>query len=906
MNVSVGTRLGPYEILAPISAGGMGEVYRARDTKLKRDVAVKVLPPALANDADRLARFQREAEVLASLNHSNIAQIYGLEEANSIRAIVMELVEGETLADVIKRGPIPIETAIAYSKQIVSAFEYAHDRPNPVIHRDLKPANVQVTPEGAVKVLDFGLAKALDAEPQRASGDPENSPTLTMNASRIGMVMGTAGYMSPEQAKGKTVDRRTDIWSFGVVLYEMVTGKRLFAGEDVGDLLAAIVLQEPDLSAAPARLRPVIERCLRKDVRKRWYSMEDIRFALEEAPVESAQSASLPSAKERSRFSWLPWALSAVLFVALAVALGQQQRSSPPPPVIRFSVALGEGQSLSSTVRPGLALSPDGTQIVYVANNQLYIRSMNELESRPLSGTNLGRDDTTPVFSPDGKSLAFWSGSDLTIKRVPISGGAAVAICATLSPLGMSWDGDGILFAELGKGILRVSPSGGQPELLVPAKSGEILINPQMLPGGEAILFTESASLASTTFTALDNSQTVVQILKSGARKTVLTKGTDAHYLPTGHLVYVLGGILLGVPFNVQRLEVTGNPVGLVEGVARSAVGTAAQFVFSSTGSLAYIPGPVTTGEGGRALLGLVDRNGDVVPLKVSPGNYGYPRVFKDGKRLAFQSNDEKDDSVWIYELYGAAAPRRLTLPGQGGNRYPIWSSDGERIAFQSDREGDRGIWWQRADGSGPAERLTKPAKDVAHIPDSWSPDGQTFSFTEEKNGASEVWTYSMRDRKASLFAATPGASLARSVFSPDGRWVAYQVSALPHSRIYLRPFPPTGASYLAPEDADSHHPLWFPDGRGLFYVSGPFSLGSVSVSTQPFVNFGSPVRAAKSSGFITQVPSAVRTYDILPDGKHFVGVILNSQDSTGMPAALQIRVVLNWFEEVKQRAVGK
>jgi len=400
---------------------------------------------------------------------------------------------------------------------------------------------------------------------------------------------------------------------------------------------------------------------------------------------------------------------------------------------------------------------------------------------------------------------------------------------------------------------------------------------------------------------AWDKAQIVVQTLKSGARKVVLEGGGDARYLPTGHLVYVLSGVLFAVPFNVKRLETTGGPVGIVEGIARGGSGVA-QLAFSSTGALIYIPGPVAFASLGQSFLGLVDRKGEVEPLKVPQATYAFPRISKDGKRVAYQVDDGKESSIWIYELSGATAPRRLTLAGTGANRDPIWSSDNERVAFQSDREGDLGIWWQRADGNGVAERLTKPHKGVTHIPDSWSPDRQVFSFTEETKGASSVWTYSLRDKKATVFAETPGSRLDRSVFSPDGHWVAYQLDTQPNSRIYVRPFPATATVYVAPEDVDSHHPVWSPDGKELFYVAGAGLFGSVSVTTKPSVSFGAPVRAPKS-GFTTAVPSSVRTYDILPDGKHFIGVVDTGQARSGPASAPQIQVVLNWFEDVKQRA---
>jgi serine/threonine-protein kinase len=886
-----------YKIGSKLGEGGMGAVYRATDTKLNRDVAIKFLPGALACDPDYLARFVREAQVLASLNHPNIAIIYGVEE----KALVMELVPGQSLAERIAAGPIPLDEALCLARQIAEALEAAHEKG--VIHRDLKPANVMVTPEGVVKVLDFGLAKAADPVSSNA-----NSPTLTLRATQAGLIMGTAGYMAPEQAAGKPVDRRADIWSFGVVLYELLTGKRLFTGETVSHTLASVLKDQIDfrIPQAPPPIRRLLARCLNRDPKERLRDIGEARIAIRDSlanpaaqvdPITAEPAGGKPTAA-RGLSYWLPRIISAILFLALAAAVAWMLKPPPPLPITRFPVTLGEGQAFTGFSRSSLAISPDGRQMVYVANQRLYLRSMAELEARPIPGIDSDSAVGNPVFSPDGKSLAFLDGFSGALKRIPVNGGTAVTICHAGTGVGASWSDEGILFATVSKGVLRVSPNGGQPEPLVIAKDNELLSDPQMLLGGQSVLFT----VRSGDFTRSDKGQIVVQTLKSGARKILVTGGASGRYLPTGHLVYVLNGVLFAIPFNLRRLETTGSAVGIVEGVAR--VGSAAHFAYSSSGSLIYVPGPVTPSGVGQSVLALVDRKGEIEPLKVPSGAYGFPRASRDGKQVAYQIDDGKESSIWIYELAGGAAPRRLTLPGTGENRYPIWSSDNQRIAFQSDREGDLAIWWQRADGDGAAGRLTKPDKGFSHIPDSWSPDGQTFSFSEEKNTASAIWTYSLREKKATLFAASPGASLGKSVFSPDGRWVAYQLGAMPNSRIYVRPFPPTATAYVAPEDRDSHHPVWSPDGKELFYVAGPLQFGSMSIRTQPSVSFGAPVRAPKS-GFATQIPASVRTFDILPDGKHFIGVVPAGQTQPGSAGAPQIQVVLNWFVDVKQRAPG-
>ena len=614
MALSAGTRLGSYEILALIGAGGMGEVYRARDTRLNRDVALKVLPAVFAGDPDRMARFTREAQVLASLNHPNIAQIYGVEE----RALVMELVEGETL-----KGPVAIETALQYARQIADALEAAHEKG--IIHRDLKAANIMITAAGVVKVPDFGLAKAADES--GASGSSPNSPTLTMSPTQAGMILGTAAYMSPEQARGKPVDKRADVWAFGVVLYEVLTGRQTFTGETVTDVLASVVKEQPSLDRLPGRVRAIVERCLQKDPRQRWQAIGDVRVEIEALLADPRGVLAAEDQRTAPRPLWkraIP-VLAAVLLSLITGVMVWRFKPSVPLTVTRFIVPLGEGQGFFGS-RIGIAISPDGTQVVYVSNARLYLRSMAELEARAIPGSEEARA-TTPSFSPDGRSIAFFAAADSTLRRIAVSGGATVTICPAGNPWGMTLGDEGIVFGEGNQGILRVSPNGGKPELLAAVMNNELVAHPQILPGGQAVLF--SATKGVNTW---DKGQIVAQTLKSGTRKTLIDGGSAAVYVPaTGHIVYALGGTLFAVPFDVRRLEVKGGPVPIVQGVMRSMLSGMAQFSLSHTGTLAYVPGPASLNSG-QSLLALVDRKGAVEALKLAPGPYGYPRVSPDAK----------------------------------------------------------------------------------------------------------------------------------------------------------------------------------------------------------------------------------------------------------------------------------
>ena len=895
MALTVGTHLGSYEILSALGVGGMGEVYRARDPKLNRDVAIKVLLPAVANDPERLARFRREAQVLASLNHPNIAQVHGLEDSHGVCAIVMELVEGPTLADRIAQSAMTLDDALPIARQVAEALEAAHEQG--IVHRDLKPANIKVRPDGTVKVLDFGLAKALGPPAgTEAAAALANSPTITSPAmTERGVILGTSAYMSPEQAKGLTADKRSDVWAFGCVLYEMLAGRRAFEGEDVSETLATVIKGEPNWSALPSNLpaavRGLIQGCLRKSKKERIGDLSAALFVLGQplAPTQAAVG--------RQRFPSPVWRRTMLVIAgvaigaALAVAVVWRLRPMPQFPVTRFALSLPQGHELNPN-RGALALSPDGSRLVYAANGRLYTRSMSELEPRELPGTGPA---ISPVFSPDGRSVAFWSDS---LKRIAIDApGSPITICETgLAPYSLSWSDNGILFTRLGTGIMRVSPDGGQPEVLVDmSRSDEVAANPQFLPDGRTLLFTTVRRTAAV-IDRWEKAQIVVYSTQTRVRKVLLEGGSDARYIPTGHIVYVSGATLFAVPFELSTLTVTGRPVPVIEDIRRiMGVVGAAHFAFSRSGSMAYVAG----GSIGQQEFVVFDRSGAMEGLKLPAGRYHFPRVSPDGKRIVFETSDGKEAFIAVYELSGESSIRRLTFGGN--NRFPIWSGD-SRVAFQSDREGDAAVFWQSADG-GTAERLTTPGgRGVSHMPESWSPDGQVLLFSETKDFASSLWTFSFRDRKVAQFGDVKGSSLPTdATFSPDGRWVAYQVgeTGQGEGHTYVQPFPPTGSRY---QIARGGRPAWSRDGKELFFVPAPAQFQIVRVRTEPSFAFSRPVDVPRRFGIAD--PANPRPYDTLPDGR-ILGVGMPGLNQTGSGPA-QIQVVLNWFEELKARAPSK
>ncbi len=883
MALASGTRLGSYEVAAQIGAGGMGEVYQAHDTKLGRDVAIKVLPEAVAHDAERLARFQREAKMLAALNHPNIATIFGLEQSGATHYLVMELVPGETLQERVKRGgAVPVEEALTIAKQIAEALEAAHEKQ--IIHRDLKPANVKVTPEGKVKVLDFGLAKAFEGD--TTNQDMGNSPTLSHAATMQGVILGTAAYMSPEQARGKSVDKRTDIWAFGCVMYELLTGKQTFHGEDVTDILAAVVRVEPDWQALPAatpvKIRDLLRRCLQKDVNRRARDAGDVRIEVEESLAAPATPEAVKPAKgirALGRRAFI-FSLGALLIGAAIASLAVWNlKPSPPQRVTRTVINLLPGQQLAVFENgSALAISPDGGLLAYIATQggvqQLYLRAMDSLEAKPMAGTEGAID---PFFSPDGQWLGYFAGGRL--KKISVTGGAALTIGDAVQPRGASWGGgDKIAFAPTGaSAIQQVPDAGGAPQPLTRFEKGEGSHRwPDFLPGGKAVLFA----------TGIDGGQIAVQSMETGERRNLATGGFP-QYAQSGHLIYTQAGTLMAVPFNAQRLTATGTAVPVLEGVLQSAVNGVAQYSISATGSLVYIPGGT---QGDQRRLVWVNRTGTEAPLAIPGNSYEAPRVSPDGKRIAM-SIQGQETQIWLYDI-SREALSRLTFQKKL-NADPTWTPDGKRIAYYSNMEGPVNLYWQLADGSGGPERLT--TSDYFQNPNSWSPDGQLLAYHEvNPTTQRDIWVLRLKDRKAEPFVRTPADESAPR-FSPDGRWLAYVSNESGHFEVYVQPYPGPGGKWQISTNGGTE-PVWNPNGRELFYRNGE-KMMAVDISSQP--GFSAGKQKMLFEGHYLPTTVAQPDYDVSPDGQRFLMVKPSEQTQT---APAQINVVLNWFEELKQK----
>jgi serine/threonine-protein kinase len=915
--LSRGSTLGNYEVSVLLGKGGMGEVWRASDRLLGRDIAIKTLPTEFSEDVDRLSRFEREAKVLASLNHPNIASIYGLEASAGTKFLVLELVEGDTLADLIKRGPLSVAEAIRLSLQIAEAIEAAHEKD--VIHRDLKPANIKVTPEGKVKVLDFGLAKALQAE----AGDVANSPTLSMAATAHGIILGTAAYMAPEQARGQAVDRRADIWAFGCVLYEMLTGRQAFRGEMVSDILASVLAREPDFAelppTIPPRLREALQRCLEKSPRKRWQAIGDLRVELERILANPTEgSAPVADASPAAKANWkmvLPYVAAGALVAAATWAL-KPAPTPEPRPLVRFDYEVPLTPAFRGTGRPVVAFSPDGRYFAYNTADGVYLRAMDALTSRLIPGTEVAT--TSPFFSPDGEWLAFWSNDATALQKISIAGGVPVTIGPATNPFGASWGRDGqILFAQP-DGIKRVSSDGGTPELVIASKQGEAMYGPSLLPDGKTILYSLTRAAGPTRW---DQAEVIAQ-QPGGEPKVLVRGGSDAVYVPSGHLAYAVGAVLYAIAFDLARLETRGGPVAIVNGVQRTtapAANTAsANFGLSEQGTLVYL-NAVPAAAIPESTLGVVDRDGKIRMLEVPRGNYRNPRVSPNGRSVAVETLTPGGQNViWVYDLSGTSAIRRLTQEGNATR--PVWTPDGKRIAFGSIPDKEAGIFWQPADGSGLPERLTTAESGFQHYPESFSPDGKALSFATVRvplgQGSWSLWTLRLdgSEKKPQLFYDVPTSNEFGASFSPDGKWIAYASNAGPDANsppttfaIYLQPYPPTGVKYEISQSGGAW-PIWGPNGRELLYrlnvTEGNVpKLNAVTISTQPVPAFTGE-KVLPIQGFLPVINN--REYDILPNGRELVMVFPAARSVATAPATARIHTVLNWTEELKARVPVK
>lgn len=880
--LELGTKLGPYEVTAPIGAGGMGEVYRARDIKLNRDVALKVLPDAFVTDPERLARFQREAEVLASLNHPNIAHIYGLEDTGDTTALVLELVEGSTLAERIAGSAIPLDEALDIANQIADALEAAHAVG--IIHRDLKPANIKITPDGVVKVLDFGLAKAFTAG---ESGSPESSlsPTLTKGTA-LGVILGTAAYMSPEQAKGKPVDTRTDVWAFGAVLYEMLAGERAFKGEDVSDTLVSVFRDDPDWAelpdGTPARITQAMRVCLNKNAKQRVRDIAAVRLAMSGA-FETAVTPSSPGDTVAQRRSVLPWVAACVLAAAVVALAVWNVRPVETKPVVRFAHVLPEEQAFTNTSgRPLFAIAPDGRRLVYCGDGQLFVRKLDESAAQPIPGTDRA---AYPFFSHDGQWIGFWV--DERLMKVPVGGGAPVRLTDDIElPRGVDWGADDTIVIADSRGLARLPAGGGTSEVL---DASDALRAPQMLAGGQVLLEVGAGQ-----------PQIAVQSLDTGERR-VLFAGTRPFYVPTGHIVFQQDGSIWGVGFDADRLEVIGSRVALVDGIHVSSTNLP-QFDLSHTGTLVYRRG--ATDSRRERVLGLASRNGVIEYLDVPPAEYLSPRVSPDGRRLAVQSlNAEGAGTLWVYELSGEHAIQQFTL--EADNRRPVWTPDGERIAFTSDRGGTMSIYWRPSDGSRVAERLTTAEDGVSHFPSSWTPDGKTLLYMAHRDPNLQtewsVWTLSVDDGATESLLEAADAVRQAPALSRDGRWLAYTAGERANSQdVYVEPFPPTGARRRISQRG-GNWPVWSPAGDELFYrpvnTVRERVLNHVDIVTAPEFAFSNertlPIEDFTIVGFH-------RDYDVTPDGEKLLMVFPADRGESNPRPAQSIQIVLNWFSTLR------
>jgi len=906
MALASGTHVGPYEITAAIGAGGMGEVYRARDPKLGRDVAIKVLPEAFVNDAQRMARFQREAKVLASLDHPNIASIYGLEDSGGTRALVMQLVEGPTLADRIKAGPIPIDESVRIAKQIADALEYAHERG--IIHRDLKPANVKVTNDDAVKVLDFGLAKALEGDP--SSIDISTSPTISRMATMQGVLLGTAAYMAPEQAKAKSVDRRADIWAFGCVLYEMLTGKQAFTGETVTDTLASVIKEEPDLkllpAATPMRVRVLLQRCLQKDPKQRLRDIGDARISLDEVLAGAPEPSSIAAAPiSMSRWQVvLPWTVAALLLVTLAPIAFVHFREKPAALAepVRSEILLHE--EATPFAGAGLALSPDGRQLAFFAataadnTERLWIRSLDSLQARPLLGSEVENAPSPFFWSPDSRFIAFGAGGKL--KKIAVAGGPAQTLCDVTSlVLGGSWNEEGvIIFGTSAGGLMRVSAEGGTATPLTTLDTSRNELHhslPFFLPDGRHFVYMRLSASAENTGAYIGSLDAKPE---EQNRKPLLVTGYGTAYAPSavrglGHLLFIRDRALLAQPFDPVRRELSGEPIVIADRLGNFL--EAGLFSVSANGVLIYSD---TSGQSFQ--LSWFDRQGKVqsVPTK-QPGVPIDLAVSPDAQRVALAIIGPTDISLWLHDFSRGTSTRFTFSPN--GNLSAVWSPDENNIIFSSSRSGGLELYKKPANGGKDEELILKSSE--SKYPTSWSRDGRFLLYTAlDPKTKADLWVLPLQgDQKPFPFLRTEF-NEGGGQFSPDGRWIAYASDESGRSEIYVRPFAPDSSGGANREGKwqistdGGTEPHWRRDGKELYYLSADRrEVMAVEVAAGPAFQAEVP-QALFQTPPSGEIIGGLRQWDAAPDGSRFLFLTAAEQTTQS-----RFTVVLNWTSLLKK-----
>ena len=882
MSVNAGTRFGPYEILSASGAGGMGEVYRARDTRLDRTVAIKILPVHLADRADLRERFDREARTIAGLNHPHICTLYDVGHQDGTDYLVMEYLEGETLAQRLSKGLLPLDQVLRYAIEIADALDKAHRKG--ITHRDLKPGNIMLTKSGA-KLLDFGLAKLRqDVAPVTPLSQ---LPTMNDAITAEGTMLGTLQYMAPEQVEGKEVDARTDIFAFGVVVYEMATGKKAFEGKSHASLMAKILETDPPPMASltpmtPPALDHVVKRCLAKDPDERWQSAKDIceqlRWISDSGMQAGITAASAPEQKSKKHLLWA--AAAGAIAVAVIAGAAFYLRHTPPPvekQVIRFAVGPPAKGSFSGGLRTSPTVSPDGTKILFAADvgssrSQLWIRTLDSAMAQALPGTE---NASYPFWSPDSRFVAFSSGSKL--RKIAISGGP-VETLAEVQPTPGTWSRDGIILFTANDGrLVRVSDSGGNVTPVTTFDASRFETDhlwAQFLPDGKHFLYFAQSPRAG-------NNAIYLSSLDSKDRKLLLNVASNPVYVSPGYLLFHRQGTLMAQPFDADKLQLTGEPVPMVEGVEFNLFGSAAAFSASDNGVLVY------RGGGGAVPLNLVwvNRNGAEQALGAPPHNYTFPRISPDGKRVA-AGIEEGEGQIWVYD-FARDAVSRLTFEGSN-NVDPIWTPDSKRIAFKGN--GNR-LFWQSADGGGGAEELTAAKLGGNSIPSSWSPDGQELAFIDG-GGIRNIYILPLKDRNPHVFAESQTYESAPT-FSPDGRWLAYASVESGRNEIYVRPFPGPGGKWQISTDGGTE-PMWNPKGHELFYRDGQKMMG-VDYTVQPAFSAGKP-RMLFQGPYIP-TPRSAADYDVSPDGQRFL-MLKGAEQVPG-----EINVVFNWTAELKQKA---